>query len=130
MGASVPEAGSHPAGQAELHRLDASRFDPARIRVASRKARFREVDALVSEHLAVHRSLEGVGFVVTHRPSGCAVAYAEDQEVGLSVAEMLERDHADALEALADAKFGKPAKKSGAHLRARKALEPALKRWR
>jgi hypothetical protein len=69
------------------------------------------------------------GFVV-HRPSGCAVAYAEDQEVGLSVAEMLERDHADALEALADAKFGKPAKKSGAHLRARKALEPALKRWR
>jgi hypothetical protein len=31
MGASVPETGSHPTGQAELHRLDASRFDPARI---------------------------------------------------------------------------------------------------
>jgi NTP pyrophosphatase (non-canonical NTP hydrolase) len=30
MGASVPETGSHPTGQAELHRLDASRFDPAR----------------------------------------------------------------------------------------------------
>lgn len=68
----------------------------------------RDVEATLTEHLAVHKPAFGGRFwVVTHRASGLAMEFPDRQRDGIAFAEKLEREYRDDLVVLARLKLGK-----------------------
>jgi hypothetical protein len=69
----------------------------------------REVEADIFEHTAVHPSLgwDKSLWIVTHRPTGMAMAYANSHEEALAAAHTIEEENADDLQRIAGVGFGK-----------------------
>lgn len=90
-----------------------------------------DVDAELWDHLAVHKPAEPErgGWVVTHRPTGLAMAFVDLKRQATGLAAMWEGEHAADLKKLATLEFNRaPAKGTRAHAACRR-LYRARQQW-
>jgi hypothetical protein len=69
-------------------------------------------DAALLPSLAVHRSIiGGRDWTITHRATGCAMGFSDDEAAAIRAAQSIEREHADALAELNKLGFGEQSPK-------------------
>ena len=68
------------------------------------------VDAFLLTSLAVHRSVNhGAAWTITHRVTGCAIGYLNEEAAAISAAKDIEQQHPDAMAKLDKLAFGQHA---------------------
>lgn len=77
-----------------------------KLRIAGPSGTHREVsDAALLSSVAVHRSIGGPAWTITHMATGCTLGHADTEQKALDDARDLERDHVEAFAELDQMKF-------------------------
>jgi hypothetical protein len=83
----------------------------------------RLVPALLTEHLAIHRSLgSGNDWTITHRPTGCALSWRRTRREALQIAVRIEAECAATMKRWAKLGYAESAKGKGGAAKVREVV--------